>query len=145
MLGTLVRPTPSRDSYAIARRIVEQRGARADDDNAGFCIVRNRSFAIISFNQPNAISLRLIDVHANDRGYGFGHALLLDVLAIADALAATIHLVAMSFVQFDEPGLSQRDLIAWYRRHGFYGGNPEVEHTNPRALWAISFERPPQS
>ena len=64
-------------------------------------------------------SLYISELHANNKGCGYGNSLLKEILERADEEHISVCLHANSSVFDDEDGLSQQDLEDWYFRNGF--------------------------
>lgn len=86
-------------SYYIVRTEFDFRPAIADLSWAG---------------EFNAWLIHRINVPSPARGKGYGRAVLRDICADADAEGVPLILAPES-----SGGLEQKELVAWYRRHGF--------------------------
>jgi hypothetical protein len=81
-------------------------------------LLRRRSFALLTFHLTHIV-LEYLEVEPRDRNKHYGSAMLDDVIAIGEALALRIDLIAESTTQTDGRGLIQSNLENWYRRHEF--------------------------
>lgn len=88
--------------------------------------MESRTIADLVEVSPNHYLITRINVPREVRGKGLASSLLKEIVEEADTEGATLEIHPVS-----SGGLTRKELVSWYMRHGFHWGRSGIEPGDP--------------